>query len=65
MPTIEQEQRQADSVFLSAVFRLADEWAVKIVDIDVENRKIEFDCKDELRHPFVKKLNELFGDYLE
>ena len=65
MPTMEQEQRQADSFFLSSVFRLADEWAVKIVGIDVENRKIDFDCKWELRHPFAKKLNELFGDYLE
>ena len=65
MPTVEQAQRQADSIFLSAVFRLAGEWAVKIVSIDVENRKIDFDCKWELRHPFVKKLMELFGDYLE
>ena len=65
MPTMEQEQRQADSFFLSSVFRLADEWAVKIVGIDVENRKIDFDCKWELRHPFTMKVMELFGDYLE
>ena len=65
MSTIEQAQRQADSIFLSAVFQLADEWAVKIVSIDVENRKIDFDCKWELRHPFVMRLDELFGEYLE
>ena len=65
MPTVEQAQRQADSFFLSAVFRLADEWAVKIVSIDVENRVLDFDCADDKRHPFVMKVMELFGDYLE
>jgi len=65
MPTIEQAQRQADSIFLSAVFQLADEWAVKIVSIDVENRILDFDCEDDKRHPFVMKVMELFGNYLE
>jgi len=65
MPTIEQAQRQADAFFLSAVFQLADEWGVKIISIDMDTRVLDFDCKWELRHPFVKKLMELFGDYLE
>jgi len=64
MPTIEQEQRQADSFFLSAVFRLSDEWAVKIISIDVERRILDFDCADDKRHPFAVKLTELFENYL-
>ena len=61
----EREVRERDSAFLSSVFLLADEWAVTIKSIDMENRILDFDCKWELRHPFVMKLNELFGDYLE
>ena len=59
------DHEKCDSVFLSAIFILADEWGVKITNIDLENRILDFDCKWELRHPFVKKLNELFGGYLE
>ena len=65
MPTVEQAQRQADSIFLSEVFRLADEWAVTITKIDVENRVLDFDCAYDKRHPFVLRLMELFGDSLE
>ena len=63
--SIEEQIREHDSLFLSSVFMLADEWAVKIISIDLENRVLDFDCKDEDRHPFVKKLLELFGDSLE
>ena len=63
--SIVEQTRETDSFFLSAVFQLADEWGVKIISIDLENRVLDFDCKDEDRHPFVLKLLELFGDYLE
>ena len=58
------EIREVDSFFLSAVFQLADEWAVKIVSIDVENRILDFDCADDKRHPFAIKLEDLFSEYL-
>jgi len=59
------EIREVDSFFLSAVFQLADEWAVTITKIDVENRVLDFDCAYDKRHPFVLRLMELFGDSLE
>ena len=65
MDDLEQAKMDKDSMFLSAVFLLADEWGVTIKEIDMENRILDFDCKDDMRHPFVKKLVEMFGDYLE
>jgi hypothetical protein len=62
---IDQAKLDKDSMFLSAVFLLADEWGVTIKDIDMENRILDFDCKWDLRHPFAMKLNDMFGDYLE
>ena len=48
MDNNEREIRERDSAFLSAVFLLADEWAVTIKSIDMENRILDFDCKWEL-----------------
>ena len=65
MDDLEQAKMDKDSMFLSAVFLLADEWGVTIKEIDMENRILDFDCKDDMRHPFVKKLVKMFEDYLE
>ena len=65
MDDLEQAKLDKDSMFLSAVFLLADEWGVTIKEINMENRILDFDCKDDMRHPFVNKLVEMFGDYLE
>ena len=60
-----QREYEIDTMFLSSVFMLADEYGVKIKEIDMESRILDFDCADDMRHPFVKKLVELVGDYLE